>query len=316
MRAYTVTSPGAPAGWRDVPCPRPRPDEVLVRVAVASINPVDAAIATGQLHDQFPYEYPVTLGRDYAGTVVAVGADVTRFAVDDEVFGWVPIARSAIHAGSFAEYVAVAQDIAIAHRPAVLDRPAAAALPLSGAAALTAVDAAHVREGHVVLVAGATGGVGRYAVALAVRAGATVIATGRPHDESSLRMLGASFVVDYEGDVPAAVRVRYPAGIDGLIYLVAPPADFPALAKVVHPGGHIATTVHAADVEELAKRGIAAANVRASDAPEVVAQLAQHVLAGVLGPKIDHAFEADDIGEGLSLLARGEARGKLVVAIS
>lgn len=316
IRAYTVATPGAPAAWRDVPCPQPGLDEVLVRVAVASINPVDRAIAAGNLHDQPPYRYPVTLGRDYAGTVVAVGAEVTRFTVGDEVFGCVPLARPVVHAGSFAQYVAVSHDVAIAHRPATLARPDAAALPLAGAAALTAVAAGGARAGTVLLVAGATGGVGRYAVALAVHAGATVIATGRPCDESSLRALGAALVVDFDADVATAVRARYPGGIDGLVHLVTPPADFPALAALVRPGGRIATTVHAADVGVLAERGIAATNVRTPDAPEVVAQLGRHAVNGVLTPKIDYVFEAARIGDGLALLARGPVRGKFVVTIS
>ena len=315
IRAYAVPGAGAPPGWRAVPCPRPGPDEVLVRVAVAAINPVDGAIAVGRLHDEFPYVYPVTLGRDFAGPIVAVGSEVTRFAVGDEVFGWVPIARPTIHAGAFAEYVAIAQDVAIAHRPAGLTRAVAAALPLSGAAAHTAVGAVNPRPGAVVLVAGATGGVGRYAVALAAHAGATVIATGRPGDEPSLRALGAELVVGYEAAAVAAVTARYPGGIDGLVYLVAPPTGFAALAALVAPGGRIATTVHAAEVTALAARGITAVNVRAPDEPELIALLGRLAIERVLSPKIDRVFAAAGIGAGLARLARGPARGKFIVTI-
>jgi NADPH:quinone reductase-like Zn-dependent oxidoreductase len=316
IRAFALSGPGTPPSWRGVPCPRPGPGEVLVRVAVAAINPVDVALAAGRLHDQFRYEYPVTLGRDFAGTVVAAGSAVTRFAVGDEVFGWVPIARPAIHAGAFAEYVAVGQDVAITRRPAELTPAMAAALPLSGAAAHTAVDAVNARPGAVLLVAGATGSVGRHAVALAAGAGATVIATGRPGDEASLRALGAELVVGYEAATAvAAVTSRYPGGIDGLIYLVAPPAGFATLAALVGPGGSIATTVHAADVETLAARRIAAVNVRAPDAPELVARLGRLTIERVLAPKIDRVYEAAEIGDGLARLACGQARGKLLVTI-
>jgi NADPH:quinone reductase-like Zn-dependent oxidoreductase len=288
---------------------------VLVRIAVAAINPVDGAIAAGRLHDGFRYEYPVTLGRDFAGTVVAAGSEVTRFAVGDEVFGWVPVARPTIHAGAFAEYVAIAQGVAIAHRPAELTRAIAATLPLSGAAAHTAIGAVSARPGAVVLVAGATGGVGRYAVALAAHAGATVIATGLPDDEPSLRALGAELVVGYEAAGVAAVTARYPGGIDGLVYLVAPPTGFAALAALVVPGGRIATTVHAADVETLGARGITAVNVRAPDAPELVALLGRLAIERVLSPKIDCVFAAAGIDDGLARLAIGQARGKFIVTI-
>jgi NADPH:quinone reductase len=315
IRAYAMSGPGAPPGWRAVACPRPGPGEVLVRVAVAAINPVDVAIAAGRLHDGFRYEYPVTLGRDFAGQVVAIGSAVRRFAVGDEVFGWVPVARPRIHAGAFAEYVAIGEDVAIARRPAELDRAAAAALPLSAAAARTALDAVSPRPGAVLLVAGATGGVGGHAVALAARAGATVIATGRPDDEPSLRALGADQVVGYDAAAAAAVTDRYPGGIDALVYLVAPPTGFAALAALVRPGGRIATTVHAADAEALAARGIAAVNVRAPDAPELVALLGRLAVDGVLSPAIDRVLAAAALGDGLARLARGRARGKLIVTI-
>ena len=316
IQAYAMSGAGAPPGWRAVPCPRPGPGEVLVRVAVAALNPVDVAIAAGRLHDRFRYEYPVTLGRDFAGTVVAAGSAASRFAVGDEVFGWVPVARPAIHAGAFAEYAAIAQDAAIARRPDELTRAAAAALPLSGAAAHTALDAVGPRPGAVLLVAGAAGAVGRHAVALAARAGATVIATGRPGDEPSLRALGADHVVGYDAAAAAAaVTARYPGGIDGLVYLVAPPAGFAALAALVAPGGRIATTVHAADPEALAAGGITAVNVRAPDAPDLVERLGRLAVDGVLAPAVDRVLAAAEIGDGLARLAGGRARGKLIVTI-
>ena len=156
---------------------------------------------------------------------------------------------------------------------------------------------------------------GRHAVALAARAGATVIATGRPDDEPSLRALGADQVVGYDAAAAAAVTARYPGGIDGLVYLVAPPTGFAALAALVGPGGRIATTVHAADVEALAARGIAAVNVRAPDAPELVALLGRLTVDGVLLPAIDRVVEAAAIGDGLARLANGRTRGKLIVTI-
>jgi NADPH:quinone reductase-like Zn-dependent oxidoreductase len=79
IRAYAISRPGTPPGWREVPCPRPGPDEVLVRVAVVALNPVDVAIAAGRLHDAFRYEYPVTLGRAL-GAVEVVGYDAAEAA--------------------------------------------------------------------------------------------------------------------------------------------------------------------------------------------------------------------------------------------
>jgi NADPH:quinone reductase-like Zn-dependent oxidoreductase len=181
---------------------------------------------------------------------------------------------------------------------------------------LQSVEAVAAEPGDVVLISGATGGVGRNAIQLAAARGAVVIATGLPDDAAALRELGASAVIDYTEDVAAAVRERHPEGITGLIYLVQPPADFAAQAALVARGGRLATTVHAADVEELAASGITATNIVAAADPVLIERLAELAVSGVLTPRIQRTYTLDEVPEAFGHLANGHARGKLAVTIA
>src|SRR5262249_41519103 len=149
--------------------------------------------------------------RDFAGVVERVGPGVTRFREGDDVLGW--ITSAVLRDGTWAEYAVVPESGSVARRPGELDENQAACLPLAALCALAAVDAVEPRPGSRVLVVGASGGVGGFAVQLAARAGANVIATARPGDEERLRAFGATGVV---GDDLAGV-----AEIDGLIDLVS-----------------------------------------------------------------------------------------------
>src|SRR4051812_46799659 len=185
MKAVTLDSPDAsPAPREDLSAPAPGENEVLVRVNASSVNPVDNSIAAGMLAQMgVQYDYPVTLGRDYAGVVEQVGADVTEYAPGDEVFGFLVHANPTVRAGSWAELITVTAHASIARRPATVDVAAAGAAPLAAITAVTAIDALDLSEGHTVLVVGATGGVGSLAVQLAAQAGATVVAPALPEDE-------------------------------------------------------------------------------------------------------------------------------------
>src|SRR4051812_25112443 len=188
------------------------------------------------------YEYPVVLGRDYAGVVAQTGAAVSDHQPGDQVFGFVLHANPTAHDGAWAELITVTEELSIAPAPAGVDLAVAGAAPLAGITAMTAVDALDLSEGDVLLVAGATGGVGSLAVQLAAKAGATVIAPALPEDEDFLRGLGVSTILPREGDVAAAVRERFPDGVDALLDLVnyAPGSYDAALkdgARVASPTG-------------------------------------------------------------------------------
>src|SRR5215217_4915617 len=143
MKAITLNQAGAsPAARDDLPTPNPGPGEVLVRVQASSANPVDNSIAAGMLANMgVEYEYPVTLGRDYAGVVEQVGADVTDYAPGDEVFGFLVHANPTARDGSWTELITVSTDASIGRRPRNVDAVAAGAAPLAAITAVTAIDA-------------------------------------------------------------------------------------------------------------------------------------------------------------------------------
>lgn len=142
IKGVVVDAEGsAPIVRSDLPAPTPGPGEVLVRVHASSANPVDNAIAAGMLVGMIEHEFPVTLGRDYAGVVEEVGADVTNFAPGDEVFGFVSHADPTVHKGSWAEVITLPQDAGIARKPGNVDLATAGAAALTGITAMTLVDA-------------------------------------------------------------------------------------------------------------------------------------------------------------------------------
>lgn len=255
---------------------------------------------------------PAVVGRDFAGVVVAVGSNRSDVAVGDEVLGFIP-STPPLHDGTYTDRLSTT-DVVIARKPAGLPFEAAAAIPLAGATALDAVDAISIKPGDVVLIAGATGGVGSVAVQLAVQRGATVIATAQPGEEDAfVRGLGASDTIDYSTrDVANPVRAKFPDGIAALIDTVNRDEAFRSVADLVRDGGRIATSLGAADVEALAQRNVQAMNIVATPTPEKLTTLANAVDDGSLRVAVQRTFPLDNVDEALAAFSGGTI-GKLVV---
>ncbi|MFE6859174.1 NADP-dependent oxidoreductase [Nocardia sp. NPDC057668] len=257
MRAARIHDYGAPDVIADdvVPVPHPVPGEVLIRVAATSFNPSEAALRSGALRHVLPLPLPYTLGWDVAGIVTEVGPGVTMFGPGDRV-----IARLDT-GGAAAEYVAAAADL-LAPAPAGLPLTDAAAIPV---AALTAWQAVHehaeVSPGQRVLINGAGGGVGGFAVQLAKRAGARVLATASARSAAAIRELGADRTIDYTAQ-------PLPADLDAVINLAAlTPGAASALTPLIRPGGRlvsIATPIPAPDAVHFVTRNDAAQLARIS----------------------------------------------------
>jgi len=311
MYALHIPAAGEQPRLAELPTPAVAPGQVLVRVRAAGLNPVDNAIAAGMLTAMVPHEYPLVLGRDAAGVVAAVGDGVDHVAVGDEVFGHVLLAPP-VQAGTLAEY-ALLPAATVVHKPAGLDFAAAAALPLASAAACAAIDAIDPRPGEVVLVNGATGGVGSYAVQLLAARGVTVVATGTAADVDRLTTLGASTVVDYSrGPVAEQVRAAHPGGVHGLVNLVGYTAADVPLAAVAR-NGRVATTTGAPDADTLAAAGLTGGMVMAHPVRETTGPLAEQAAAGALTIDVGTVLPFEQATDGLATLAAGQARGKIVV---
>src|SRR4051812_23144033 len=179
--------------YEDVEQPVPGAGEVRLRVAATSFNPVDGGIRGGYLQGPFPVTLPHTPGIDVAGTVDALGEGVTDVQVGDVVIGFLPMVAD----GAAAEYVIAPAEV-LAPAPTSIPLPDAAALPMVGLTAWQALfDDAGLTAGQRVLINGAGGAVGGYAVQLAKRAGAHVIATTSPRSSERVRSAGADEVIDH-----------------------------------------------------------------------------------------------------------------------
>jgi NADPH:quinone reductase-like Zn-dependent oxidoreductase len=314
MKAFALISPDQSAAITDLPVPELAPDAVHIRVRAASVNGFDVFQASGQLIAMMEHALPTTVGRDFAGIVEAVGSARTDVAVGDEVLGFVP-STPPLHDGTFADVVA-SSIVVLARKPAGLSFELAAAIPLAGATALDAVDAIEPGPDDVVVVVGATGGVGSFAVQLATQRGATVVATARPGDEEAfVRDLGASDTIDYSaGDVAGAIRAKYADGVTGLIDTVDRGDAFVPMAALVRDGGRIATTLGAADVDALAGRGVRATNIMGSPMPEKLVTLAEAAAAGSLRVEVQRTYPLEQADEALQAFSGGTL-GKLVLVI-
>src|SRR3954470_16220869 len=310
MRAVTVNGRDTPPALReDVLEPTPHENEVLVRVQASSVNPVDNSIAAGMLAQMgVEYEYPVTLGRDYAGTVEQTGAGTSGFQPGDQVFGFLVHANPTAHDGTWSELITVTEEVSIAAVPDGVDLSTAGAAPLAGITAVTTVDALDLSEGDVLLVAGATGGVGSLAVQLAVKAGAIVIAPALPEDEEFLRGLGVSEIVPRDSDVVAAVRERFPDGVDALLDLVnyAPGTCDAALRD----GARVASPTGAAGA------GPGRTMVMAQPTTANLDRLAQLLDSGALKVPVRDTYPLDRATEALQALATSHTQGKLAIRIA
>jgi NADPH:quinone reductase-like Zn-dependent oxidoreductase len=314
MRAVMLNGFGEPVSRGELAVPEPGPGQVRVRVKAAGLNAFDTAVASGMMQGMVEYSFPVVIGRDAAGIVDAVGEGVTEVMIGDEVFGHVLLV-SPLRDGTLAEY-ALLPAAAVAAKPAGMDFASAAALPLSGTAAHDAVEAVAARDGDTVLIVGATGGVGSYAVQLAAARGATVIATGLPEDAQRLHGLGATHVVDYRQPLAEQVRSAAPDGVDGLIDLVnREPDGLSEVSALVRDGGRVASTMGAADAETLGARNITATNVMATPVREVLEQLGEQVASGALRVDVEQVLPFQNATQGLETLAAGTARGKIVVTV-
>ena len=313
MRAIAEEKFGGPIALMDLPTPPIGSGEVLIRVRAAGVNPFDWKVADGELKDELEHHFPLILGFDAAGVVERAGADVTELTEGDEVYGY--FFRPVIGGGAYAEYLNVPATI-VAKKPESLRFAEAAALPVPGLTAMDLVDAVDPKEGETVLIVGATGGVGSYALQLTTRRGARVIATARRANEAFARELGATHTVDHtRRDLLNAVRMIHPGGIEAIIDVVSEPDVLGRMAGLLKEGGRLASSVYAADVGSLAQRGIEAANVGVQPDARRLEELSRMVDAGELTVRLERTFPLEKAPEALGESRTGHVRGKIVLLV-
>lgn len=307
MRAFVLESFDAqPTLGSDLPEPRGGEDELVVRVRASSVNPVDVIIAAGGLRQYAEYEFPVTIGRDFAGVVERVGSNVTRFRAGDEVFGFVRHANPTVHDGSWADLIVLPEDDMVAEKPRGVGFAEAGAAALAGLSAVAAFEALAVAVGSDVLVIGAAGGVGSLFAQLAAGGDANVIAPALPEDEGFLRELGVQELVDRNADVASAVREAHPAGVDAILDVVSQTPD----ASLLKDGGRLASTLGAAG------EGPGRFDIMADPTPTNLRRVAELLEAGTLRVPIQRSYELEQAGEALQALPGAHTQGKLGLTIA
>ena len=279
----------------------------------AGVNPIDYKLVDGLTEKS---TYPSVVGLDFAGVLEGVPPGVREFNAGDRVFG---MARA--H-GSYAEFTAVvpgAQADALARIPDGVTDDQAAALPIPGITALGALDLNGVIADQWVVVIGATGGVGGYAVQMARARGAHVIATVRG-DPDEARRLGAAEVYDSRAvDAIDAIKATHPEGVDAVLDLVNAANAIRRDADIIKAGGHLVSTVYAADVQWFAGRSITAQNIRSFQnslaSGRGLTEVARLLAAGTITARIGSTVPLDEAGAVLDRLRHGQIRGKAVIRL-
>jgi NADPH:quinone reductase-like Zn-dependent oxidoreductase len=328
MKAIVCTRYGPPEvlQLQEVPTPSPADDEVLVKICAASVNPLDSGTMTGPLVGRLFTGGLLTpkfkiLGADIAGRVEAVGRKVTQFRPGDEVFGGLFGGMFGGEGlGAFAEYVCAVED-KLARKPANLSFEAAAAVPIAAITALQGLrDVGRIQPGQRVLIDGASGGVGTFAIQIAKAFRAEVTAVCSTRNVETARSIGADHVIDYSREDFTQSGERYDlvfgANAHHSIFdyrralsrrgiFVMAGGGLPQMFQVLLLGPLLSRTGNK-------KVGSFLAKINNKD----LVFLAELLHAGEVVPVIDRCYPLSEVAEAIRYLAEGHARGKVVITVA
>lgn len=292
---------------RDIDEPVITAEQVLVETSAAALNPFDLAVLAGHAQSMAPLNFPATLGIDLAGTVLAVGDNVTGFTVGDRVYGTANAMFGA--SGAFAEQAAVNAD-SLAHSPADIEDVAAASLPTAGISALQAVNSMNVQPGQKVFIHGASGGVGAIAVQIAKSRGAYVAATVSTDNVDFVKSLGADEIIDYKTqNYKETVK-----DFDALLNNVRT-NDINPLLDTLQKGGVAISLVGPFDEQKIEKLGLTAIAQMTRVNTKALDELRELVDQGSVKPTVAKIFSLDQIRDAYTALAAESIKGKIVVTV-
>lgn len=318
-------------GLTDLPRPTLRPDELLVEVHAAAVNPIDNMILTGIFKPILDFQFPATVGSDLAGVVTEVGSRVTRFKPGDAIFANI----FDLGTGSIAEF-AVVPESAAALKPANLDFVQAASIPMVGLTSWQALkERAHLRAGQKVFIPAGAGGIGTFAIQLAKHLGAKVGTTTSTGNVALVRSLGADEVVDYKKQEFENVL----RGYDAVLGTIRGDALEKSIG-ILTPGSKIVSLVGPLDaafardrrlnivltclfrlmsrkIMRLAKkRDVTYSFLFARPDGAQLAEIGKLLEQGHIRPVIDRVFPFEQAKEALAYLAQGHAKGKVVIKMT
>jgi NADPH:quinone reductase-like Zn-dependent oxidoreductase len=318
---YRCYGPPAVLHLEDIAKPSPADDRMLIKVHAASVNPLDWHYMRGEPFVVRPMAglgspNSIHMGVDFAGTVESVGKNVTRFKPGDEVFGG--------RDGAFAQYVSVAQKGSLSLKPANVTFEQAAAVPIAAVTALQALrDKGRIQPGQNVLINGASGGVGTFAVQLAKAFGATVTGVSSTKNLALVRSIGADHVIDYTQEDFTAGAQRYDLIIDTVgthslldYRRVLTPHGALVMVGSTDKGrwiGAFSSSIHAALISPFVSQKFVfmLADLRQAD----LDTLGDLMREGKVTPVIDRRYPLSEVPEAMRYVELGHARGKVVISV-
>ncbi len=314
MRAAVIQQYGPPDVFEldDISRPPLLPHQLLIRVSAASVNPIDWRIRNGSLRFILPARFPLVLGYDVSGVVVDVGSEVREFRPNDDVFCFLDANR---HGGGYAEFAVASADVVV-RKPANLSYEAAAAVPLAASTALQALrDHGRLTPANDVLINGASGGVGTFAVQIAKALGGRVTAVCSSANVDLVAELGADHVIDYTRDDFTQQPKQY-----DIVFDAVAKSSFRQCRAVLKQEGTYITTIPSVSsfacqcitrVLSRKRCRIIMVHRRGADLHQVRELIEQ----GKLRPVIDQAFPMAKVAEAHRRSEEGHVRGKLVLRV-
>jgi len=311
MKAVRVHNYGRPEVLRfeDAPRPTPGSGELLIRVYAASVNPIDWKARAGYLKDFIPLPLPFIPGWDVSGVVEAVGLGVSKFKKGDEVYARPNIMHDGY--GGYAEYV-VAKETETALKPKSIDHVHAATIPVAAVTAWRALfDTAGLEKGQKVLIHGAAGGVGSFAVQLARWKGAHLVGTASAKNQALLRELGVDEPIDY-------AKTRFEDvvhEVDVVLDTIGGETQQRSW-KVLKKGGILVSIVAPPSTDEATKHGVRSALISAQVDTSVLGEIAKLIDSGKLKPRVETVLPLSEARKAHELNESGHARGKIVLKVA
>lgn len=309
MKAVRIHEYGGPEVLRyeDAPIPQPGEGEVLVRVQAAGVNPLDYKLRGGAMRQIFPLALPAILGSDFAGVVVEVGAGVNHITVGEHVYGTAGTEKG----GAYAQYV-VAKAGEIAHKPGALTAAEAASVPV---VAQTAWQALHqvgrIGRGDKVLIHGAAGGVGMYAIQFAKQVGCHIIALSTHEHSQHLRDLGADTVLDYNN----IQFEQHVSGVDVALDLIG--GDIRERTwRALNPGGILISTNDPPSQDRAKEYNVRAQAFQMQSSGMLLADIAKQLNTGELRTFVARILPLEHAAEAQQIQQDGHVNGKVVLKVA
>lgn len=293
--------------------PEPLVNEVQIQISYSSINPVDWKITEGYLRERMPYEFPIVLGWDLAGTISKLGPNVSQFKVGDEVFAYAR--KSKIKDGTLAEYICLdANNVAL--RPKKISLREAAAIPLTALTAWQSLfEAAKLKANETVLIHAGAGGVGSMAIQFAKNQGAKVFTTASQRHADYIKQLGADVLIDYRKEnFVSKIKSLVPGGVD-VVFDTIGGETLKQNFEVIKPGGRLVSILEQISDEEARKRNIQASYVFVRPDGGQLKTIAGLIDAGKVVPPHIKEYPISEIQKALNELKQGHVQGKIVINI-